>query len=235
MGRRSNGQTNVLLAALPEEHYRRLSAHLEAVPLSTKQVLFEPDQPISHVYFPQRGTVVSLVTPMQDGSIVEVANVGSEGFVGVGVYLEVVHVHYRAVCQIPGAAVRIKANLFRREADRSDALRKLLHRYTQVMIIQLSQGSACNRKHTVEQRCARWLLTTRDRVGSDTFPLTQEFLAQMLGVRRASVTVVARTLQNAGLIRYSRGTMTLLDVPRLGGASCECYGVIKRDVERLLV
>ena len=232
-GRQPNSQNNRLLASLRGEDFRRLSLHFQPLSLTTRQRLFEPGQPMDYVYFPQRGTVVSLVIPMHDGSAVEVANVGSEGFVGVGVSLDVAHAHYRAFCQIPGECVRIKAAAFRREVDRSPQLRTLLHRYTQAMIVQLTQGLACNRLHTVEERCARWLLTTRDRVGSVTFPLTQEFLAHMLGVRRASVTVVARTLQKRGLIRYSRGTITLLDARRLEEASCECYGVIKRDVERL--
>jgi CRP-like cAMP-binding protein len=223
-----------LLALLPEADFQRLSGHFERVSLTNRQVLFEPDQPIHYVHFPHNGTVVSLVTPMQDGSGVEAASVGSEGFVGMDVYLNGGRVHYRAVCQVPGEAVRIEAAAFRREAARSEALRAVLHRYILAMIVQLTQASACNRRHSVERRCARWLLTMRDRARSDTFPLTHEMLAEMLGVRRAGVTVVARGLQHAGLIRYARGTVTVLDRPRLEAASCECYGVIRREVERLL-
>ena len=231
--RKDKRPTNRLLASLPDDAFQSLSRHFEDVPLTLRQRLFEPDQPINAVYFPQRGTVISLVTPMRDESVVEVATVGNEGMVGVGVYLEAVHVHYRAFCQMPGRAVRVEAGVFRREMDASAALRTLMHRYTQAMIIQLTQGLACNSLHTLGERCARWLLMTGDRAGADTFPLTQEFLAQMLGVRRASVTVVAGMLQQAGLIRYSRGKMTLLDRRRLGEASCECYGVVKREVDRL--
>ena len=232
--RKNSRPTNRLLASLPDDAYQSLSRHLEDVPLTLKQRIFEPDHPISAVYFPQRGSMISLVTPMQDGSVVEVTTVGYEGMVGVGVYLEAVHVHYRAFCQMPGRALRIEAGIFRREMDASAAIRTLMHRYTQALIIQLTQGLACNSLHTLGERCARWLLMTGDRAGTDTFPLTQVFLAQMLGVRRASVTVVAGMLQQAGLIRYSRGKMTLLDRRRLEEASCECYGVIKREVARLI-
>jgi CRP-like cAMP-binding protein len=232
--RKHDRPTNRLLASLPDDVCQSLSRHFEDVSLTLKQRLFEADHPIDAVYFPQRGAIISLVTPMQDGSVVEVATVGHEGMVGVGVYLEAVHVHYRAFCQMPGRATRIEAGVFRREMEASAPLRTLMHRYTQALIIQLTQGSACNTLHALEERCARWLLTTGDRAGTDEFPLTQEFLSQMLGVRRASVTVVAGMLQQAGLIRYSRGRMTLVDRRRLEEASCECYGVIKREVDRLI-
>lgn len=232
--RKNNIPTNRLLASLPVDDYERLARRFEHVSLTMSQRLFDPDQPIEAVYFPQRGAIISLVTPMQDGSTVEVASVGNEGMVGVGVYLEAIHVHYRAFCQMPGEAVRIEAGIFRREMDASAALRTMMHRYTQAMIIHFTQGLACNRLHSVSQRCARWLLMTHDRAGTDTFPLTQKFLAQMLGVRRASVTEVAGALQRRGLIRYRRGVLTVLDRPRLEEASCECYAVTKREADRLM-
>jgi CRP-like cAMP-binding protein len=202
------------------------------VALNTKQVIYQPDKPIDYVYFPQMG-VLSLLATMKDGAQVEVATVGHEGMVGVGVLLDALHVHLKVICQVPGASVRIKASAFRKEMQRSAALHRLMHRYTEALMIQFTQGVACNRLHTVEQRAARWLLMTRDRVESDTFPLTQEFLGQMLGVRRASVTVVAGLLQKAGLIQYARGVVRVMDRKGLEKQACECYEVIRSEVERL--
>jgi CRP-like cAMP-binding protein len=153
--------------------------------------------------------------------------------IGVGLLMGTDRVHFRAFCQIPGQCARMDAKTFRKELERpGGALQGVMRRYLQAWTIQLSQGVACNRLHTIEQRCARWLLQSHDRVSSDTFPLTQEFLAQMLGVRRASVTVVAGILEKAGMIEYRRGRITILDRKRLERAACECYEVIRRETER---
>jgi CRP-like cAMP-binding protein len=230
---KGNGETNRLLGLLPIGDYRRLARHAERVSLVLKQHLVEPEKPIDHVYFVQRGAIVSLVMTMSDGASVEVGTVGNEGMVGMGVYLESIHVHHRAFTQVPGEALRIPANVFRQQMDRSPELRTLVHRYAGALMIQVMQGSACNRLHAVEARCARWLLMTQDRVGGPQFPLTQEFLAQMLGIRRASVTVVAGMLQQSRIIHYIRGKVTILDRERLEAVSCECYGVIRREMDRL--
>jgi CRP-like cAMP-binding protein len=206
---------------------------LEAVPLAPKQVIFEANGPIPHVYFPTDG-VVSLVTYLEDGPSVEIATVGREGMVGLSLFLETATIAWRAFGQVPGEALRMRAGSFRDEVERNGAFVRLLKRYTQAMLIQVAQSSACNCAHTIEQRCARWLLQTHDRVGSDEYLLTQEFLAQMLGVRRSSVSQVAGGLQKAGLIRYVRGRITVLNRAGLEATSCECYGFIRGEFERLL-
>ena len=178
--------------------------------------------------------MISLVTYLEDGPSVEIATVGREGMVGISLFLETATVAWRAFGQVPGKALRIRAETFREEVDRNGALVRLLKRYTQALLSQVAQSSACNCVHTIEQRCARWLLQTHDRVGSDHYPLTQEFLAQMLGMRRSSVSQAAGGLQKAGLIRYVRGRITVLDRAGLEAASCECYAIIRREFERLL-
>jgi len=228
-----DGETNRLLSLLPMRDYRRLARHAERVSLLLKDHLVEPEKPIDHVYFVQQGAIVSLVMTMSDGASVEVGTVGNEGMVGMGVYLEAIHVHHRAFTQVAGVATRIPADLFKQEMNRSEELRTVVHRYAGALMIQIMQGSACNRLHSAEARCARWLLMTMDRVGHDTFPMTQEFLAQMLGVRRASVAVVAGMLQQAGIIRYMRGKLTVLDRERLEAVSCECYNIIRNEMDRL--
>lgn len=227
-----SGENNRLLLSLPRDAYNRLSRHFELVPLNAKQVMYEQGRAIDYVYFPRRG-VLSLLIMMKDGEAVEVATVGNEGMAGIGVVLDAIHAHLRAICQVPGNAIRIKAAAFREELGRNEALHRLMHRYAQALIIHFTQGVACNRLHTVEQRCARWLLQTHDSVGADTFPLTQDFLGQMLGVRRASVTVVAGLLQKAGLIQYARGVIRILDRDGLEKQSCECYDVVRRQMDRL--
>jgi CRP-like cAMP-binding protein len=200
--------------------------------LQAKQPVYQQGKPLDYVYFPQSG-VLSLLVTLKDGSKVEAGTVGNEGMVGLGAMLEAVHEHLSTICQVPGAAVRIKARVFQKAMDRTLTLRRLMHRYTQALMIQFTQGVACNRLHTVEQRCARWLLMTHDRVEADTFQLTQEFLGQMLGVRRASVTVVAGILKKAGLIEYNRGVIRVTDRKGLEKQSCECYEVIRNEVDRL--
>jgi len=224
---------NRLLTALPKEEYERLQPHLELVSMSLKQVIYEPNEPLRHVYFPKNG-VISLLTVMEDGNAVEVATVGNEGMVGLPVFLRAKTIPGLAFSQVPGDALRMKADVFQREVTPSSPLYNLLQRYTQAVFNQISQSAACNRLHSIEERFCRWMLMTQDRVGANQFPLTQEFLAQMLGVRRASVSVVAAMIQKAGLISYNRGKMTIVDREGLENVSCECYAIINAEFERLL-
>lgn len=224
---------NRLLAALPLEEYERFLPNLETVSLPLKYVLYEPNKPIEHVYFPIHG-VVSLVTIMEDGVAVEIATVGNEGMIGLPVFLGSEIIPMKAFSQIPGKGMRIKADVFKDLVNQGSPLHGLLQRYTQALFNQTAQSAACNRLHSIEERCCRWLLMIHDRVDSDEYLLTQEFLSQMLGVRRASVNVVASILQKARLIRYSRGRITILDRLGLEAASCECYARIKQEFDRLL-
>lgn len=212
---------NKILTALPYESYILLLPKLENVPLVFKQVIYKPGELIQHVYFPLSG-VVSLLTILADGTETEVGIVGNEGVTGISVFLGVDATSIKALVQIPGDAMRMRTSDFK-AALLNGALHNLLQRYTQTLIGQISQTVACNSNHSVEERCSRWLLMCHDRAKSDHFPITQEFLSHMLGVRRASVTVVAGMLQKAGLISYSRGRMTILDRPGLEEVSCECY------------
>ncbi|HEY6468366.1 MAG TPA: Crp/Fnr family transcriptional regulator [Candidatus Dormibacteraeota bacterium] len=200
--------------------------------LTVKTVLFDPGQVITSVHFPIDG-VVSLVTPLADGNIVEVATIGNEGMVGVplvaGGSLAV-----RAISQVGGRTLRMDANVFIAELERLEGFRKLIQRYVQALFGQISQAAACNRLHSNEERLSRWLLMSHDRVGMDAFPITHEFLGQMLGSRRATVTLSAGLLQAAGLIRYHRGRVTIVDRAGLEGVSCECYAIIKAALDRVV-
>jgi CRP-like cAMP-binding protein len=224
---------NRLLAALPREEYERLLPQLEIVSLTFNDSIYQPGEPIPHVYFPLSG-VLSLLTILANGTAIEVATIGNEGMVGLPVFLGAVTTPGSAIAQVPGEAMRMKAEEFREEISRGSPLHALLHRYTQAMFHLIAQTAACNRVHSITERCSRWLLMTHDRVGSNQFVLTQEFLAQMLGVHRPRVNAVARALQGAGLIRYSRGRITILDREGLEAASCECFQVIKGEFDRLL-
>lgn len=224
---------NRLLAALPPEEYERLLPHLQLVTLEYKQVLYQPNEPIKYVYFPKDG-VISLLTIMENGEAVEVGTVGNEGFVGLPLFLGATSIPGQAFSQIPGEALRMGAKVFKGEVTPGSPLHNLLQRYTQALFNQIAQTAACNRLHSIEERFCRWLLMTEDRVRSNQFPLTHEFLGQMLGVRRASVSVVAATIQRAGLICYSRGKMTILDREGLEDITCECYGIVKAEFDRLL-
>jgi len=224
---------NHVLGALPPGEARRLARELSAVSLEIKTVLFEPGETIDAVHFPLDG-VVSLVTPLEDGAIVEVATVGNEGVVGVplvaGGSLAV-----RAISQVPGRALRMEAAGFLGEMERRGALYQVVQHYTTALFGKISQAAACNRLHSNEERLSRWLLISHDRVGLDEFAITHEFLGQMLGSRRATVTLSAGILQAAGLIRYQRGHVTIVDRPGLEGVSCECYGVIKKELDQAIV
>ena len=224
---------NRILAALPEAEYARLAPALEPVSFELRQVLFDVDRPIDYVYFPE-DCIASVVSVMADGSAVETATIGFEGVVGLPVFLGADRTPAQAFVQIPGEAYRIESGAFRQEIQRGGDLRDALSRYTQALFTQVAQSSACNRLHTMRERCARWLLQTHDRIGHDEFPLTQQFLSQMLGVRRATVTVAASELQNDGLITYEYGRITVRDRRGLEAASCECYEIIRREFARLL-
>jgi CRP-like cAMP-binding protein len=224
---------NRLLTALPPEAQARLLPHLERVALRLKDILYEPNEPIRHVYFPLNG-VTSLLSLADDGQAVEVGTVGNEGLVGLAVFLGAERTPGRALSQVPGEALRMTTEAFTAATTPEGPLRALLHRYTQALMVEMAQSAACNRLHPMAQRCARWLLMTHDRVEADQFLLTQEFLAQMLGERRAQVNAAAGRLRQAGLIRYTRGTITVLNRPGLEEAACQCYGIIKTEYDRLL-
>lgn len=224
---------NRLLAALPKEEYERLLPHLELVYLELKQILYIPNEPIEYIYFVNSG-IVSLLTLMENGEAIEVATVGNESMVGLPVFLGVSTIPGEAFSQIPGSAMRMKASVFRREVTPGSVIYSLLQRYTQALFNQIAQSAACNRLHSIEERFCRWMLMTQDRVSSNEFPMTHEFLGQMLGVRRASVSVTAAVLQKAGIIQYNRGKMRIIDRPQMENIACECYGVIKTEFDRLL-
>jgi len=232
MSEASPQAVNRLLAALPEAEYQRLIPHLEYVPLSLKQVLYDVGELIEYVYFPDRAIVSSLST-MQDGSMLEVGLVGNDGVIGIPAALGDNIATTTAMVQVPDSAMRMKASLLKSEFQRGGSLQSLLLRYMQAQHAFVSQNAACNRLHYLEGRLARWLLLVCDRVESNELPLTHEFMAQMLGVRRSGVTEAANMLQQAGLIRYTRGKVTILNREELEAASCECYEIIKDEYVRL--
>ena len=214
---------NLLLAALPADEYKRIAQSLDTIPLKLKSLLHRAGDPIEHIYFPGGG-FVSMVTELKDGGMVEVATIGREGMVGITAVLDGNPVSSTSMVQgETDTCYRMKADVFRREMDRRGVFYELLTHYAQALVGFIMQSTACNAVHSVEQRLARWLLMARDRMGSDEFPLTQEFAAMMLGASRPTVTIVASTLQKAGLITYRRGNLKILDGERLEAASCECY------------
>ena len=231
----ANGRptANRILKQIPPEEYDRLSPHLEHVTLSRGDILYHPQDPVSHVYFPNRGTV-SVVATFADGGGVEVGVVGNEGVFGINVVLGSVTTPHEALVQQPGDALRANADVLRREFNHCGRLHDLLLRYTQAFIVQIAQTAACNKAHPLDGRLARWLLMACDRATGDKLELTHEFMALMLGTRRAGVTEAAGKLQDTGLIRYRRGHVTVLDRRGLEDASCECYPVVKKEFERLL-
>ena len=217
---------NRLLAALPRKDYRSLVPFLEPVKLAFAEVLYEPHARIRHVYFPN-DCLVSMLTSVDADRLTEVGLIGSEGMIGVTVALGAAVSPFRAVVQGGGTAMRMEVSDFRREFGTSAALRRELFLFTHLLMIQIAQTAACNRFHMVTQRMARWLLMTRDRVNSNEFRSTQEFLALMLGVRRSGVTLAAGGLQQRKLIGYRRGTVTILDQRGLETAACGCYKTVK--------
>lgn len=224
---------NKLLATISREEYTRLLPYLEPIYLSLKHVLHEANEPIEYAYFPLN-CATSILTPMEDGEMIEAATVGNEGMLGIPLLLGTQQMPTQVIVQVPGDALRIKADVFLREVYWGGELHTLLLRYTQTLMNQFAQTAACNRLHSVEERCCRWLLMTSDRVESEQFILTQEFLSIMLGVRRASVSVVAAILQEAGFIRYHRGKITILNREGLESCCCECYQMVKQDYKRLI-
>jgi CRP-like cAMP-binding protein len=230
---RRNLCQNKLLSALPTQEYERLLPYMEAVSLNFQQIIYAPNQSIDYVYFPNSG-IISLVNITEDGRTIEAAMVGNEGMAGIPVFLGADRMPGQAISQVVGNALRMKADVFKYEVTPDTSLYNLLLRYTQALLNQISQSVACNCLHSVERRCCRWLLMCHDRVRSDQFTLTQELLSQMLGVRRASVSEVAATLQKEGLIRYNRGKITIRDRLGLEATACECYRVVKEEFERLL-
>jgi CRP-like cAMP-binding protein len=215
--------TNHLLAALPPNDYQRLAPTLDVVPLKLKEFLHKPGEPIAHVYFPGGG-FVSMVTVLKDGSMVEVATIGREGMLGVSAVLNGDPSPAAAMVQAEtDTCYKMAVGDFRDEMERRGPLHDLMTRYAQALSGFIMQSTACNAVHSVEHRLARWLLMAHDRVGKSEFPLTQEFVAMMLGASRPTVTIVAGTLQKAGLITYHRGRLTIVDREKLEAASCECY------------
>jgi len=229
----STSSKNLLLDSLPREEYERLSPYLEPISLDVKQELYQPNVPMEFVYFPLAG-VYSLLSVTSKGELVEVATVGNEGMVGLPLFLGVKQIPGRSIVQVPGKALRMQSEDLLTQVTPGTALYELLHRYTQALFNFISQSTLCNRVHSIEQRCCRWLLLTRDRVETDEFPLTHEFLSQMLGVRRAGVSEVAARLQNAGFISYRYGKITIIDRAGLEATSCECYKINKAEFECLV-
>lgn len=229
--RRPRAERNRLLLALPRKDYRALLPDLEPVILPHGTVLFEARDRITHVYFPQR-CVISLLAAAGNGPGVEVGLIGNEGMVGLSAFLGVTTASTQAVLQIPDGAWRMGVRAFTQAIATHASLRSVLSRYTQSVISQVAQGLACNQRHAVAPRCARWLLMAHDRVGEDRFELKQDFLGQMLGVRRPTVSMTAQGLQSLGLIRYTRGIMTVIDRAGLEGAACPCYDVMEADYAR---
>lgn len=224
---------NTLLNALPEAERDRLAPHLHCESLAQGHVIYDPERPIERVCFPETA-VVSVLSVMADGSAVETATIGRESFVGIHLFHGVDVVAEQAFVQVPGDVLMMHADAFIAALPECPTLMRVLHRVSVALYTFAAQSSGCNRKHDMEQRCARWLLLVHDRVDGDRFDLTQAFLSQMLGVRRATVTVAAGRLQKAGFIRYSRGRIIIRDREGLERASCECYGIIAATYDRLL-
>ncbi|MEO8417903.1 MAG: Crp/Fnr family transcriptional regulator [Methylophilaceae bacterium] len=224
---------NHLLAALPAAEYERLAPHLELVTMPLGQVLYESGERLQQVYFPT-SSIVSLLYVMEDGASAEIAVVGNEGILGISLFMGGNTTPSRAVVQSEGHGYRLQAQLLKHEFHRAGPMQRLLLRYTQALITQMSQTAVCNRHHSVEQQLCRWLLWSLDRLSSDELIMTQELIANMLGVRREGVTVAAGKLQRAGLINYHRGHIKVLDRPGLETRVCECYHVVKTEFDRLI-
>lgn len=227
-------ERNSLLRALSPEDYAKVVEHAVTVPLRLRQDLVEAGEAIRYAWFPQSG-LLSIVNDMSDGrTSIEVGVIGREGMAGLALFHGRETQPLRVLVQVAGEAKRIPADAFREVIGEAPTLRDILHSYTLALLNQAGQQVACNRLHSLEQRCAKWLLTTHDHMDAQELPLTQEFLAIMLGVRRPGVTVAAQTLQDAGLIRYRRGRITITDRRGLEKIACECYGRIREDYEELL-
>ncbi|WP_144113968.1 Crp/Fnr family transcriptional regulator [Paraburkholderia sp. BCC1886] len=226
-------RSNHLLAALPEAEWARVSAHLVLVDMPLGRVVYESGQQLSRAYFPTT-SIVSLLYVMEDGASAEISIVGNEGLVGIALFMGGETTPSRAVVQSAGWAYRLDARVLKDEFGRAGPMQRLFLRYTQALITQMAQTAVCNRHHSIDQQLCRWLLLSMDRLPSNELKMTQELIANMLGVRRAGVTEAAMRLQEAGLIRYSHGHIEVLDRPALEQRVCECYGVVKREFDRLL-
>ena len=224
---------NRLLAALAPEDFAALAGHLRPVGMGLKETLHEPGRPIQAAYFPEGG-MVSMLAPLEDGKFMEVGIVGREGMVGLPIVLGDGATTTEAMVQMEGPALRVRPAELRAAFERSAGLRTLLLRYVLAHHVQVAQTAACNGHHQVDARLARWLLMCHDRAGRDEFPMTQEFMSLMLGARRPTISVAAAVLQRAGVIEYTHGRMRVLDRAGLEAASCECYGTVRRQYERLL-
>ena len=224
---------NHLLAALPRSESDRLLPHMEAVTLPLGDALYESGDRLNHVYFPTTA-IVSLLSVMENGASAEIAVVGNEGIVGIALFMGGETMPSRAVVQSVGEAYRLNGQMLKQEFNRAGALQHLLLRYTLAMLTQMAQTAVCNRHHSVDQQLCRWLLLSLDRLPANKLSMTQELIANMLGVRREGVTEAAGKLQSAGLIHYSRGRITVLDRPGLEARVCECYNVVRQEFRRLL-
>ncbi|MCW8906614.1 MAG: Crp/Fnr family transcriptional regulator [Sedimenticola sp.] len=224
---------NHLLAALPAEDFKRLEPHLELIPMPLGEALYESGNELRHVYFPTT-SIISLLYVMRDGASAEIAVVGNEGIIGVALFMGGETMPNRAVVQSAGDAYRLKGKLLKQEFNRSGELQHLLLRYTQALLTQMAQTAVCNRHHSLDQQLCRWLLMSVDRLPSNQLVMTQELIANMLGVRREGVTEAAGNLQRAGLINYRRGHITVLDRAGLEARTCECYAVVRKEYDRLL-
>jgi CRP-like cAMP-binding protein len=222
-----------LIAALPDAEWKRWQPNLEPIELSLGQVLYESGGTMSHVYFPTQ-SIVSLLYVMENGASAEIAVVGNEGVVGISLFMGGGSTPSRAVVQSAGQGFRLKAQFIKEEFDKSGPVLHLLLRYTQALITQMSQTAVCNRHHSLDQQLCRWLLLSMDRLDGSELVMTQELIANMLGVRREGVTEGALKLQAAGLIRYARGRIKILDRKGLEKRTCECYEVVKKEYDRLL-
>lgn len=220
---------NRILAQLPEREYKRLQPHLRLLPLRLKQVLYRPGEQIPYVYFPL-DAVVSMIAPLDDGKSVEVTLIGPEGMLGIRAILEGKTHWYVSVVQVQGTCLRIDAAVLRAEFKRARVLHELLLEYTNYLLVQTAQMAACNRAHRLKQRLARWLLMTQDRAKHNEFPMTHEFLSEMLGTPRSEVSAAAATLRHSKIVHYQRGIMTILDRKALEAVSCECYHVLREEL-----
>ena len=228
-----DARRNWLIAALPDEEWRRWQPLLEWVEMPLGQVMYESGRPLSHVYFPTT-SIVSLLYVMEDGASAEIAVVGNEGVVGISLFMGGETTPSRAVVQSAGQGWRLRSRAVKTEFDHPGPVMHLLLRYTQALITQMAQTAVCNRHHSLDQQLCRWLLLSLDRLQGNELVMTQELIANMLGVRREGVTEAALKLQRRGLIRYARGRITVLDRPGLEVSSCECYAVVKKEYDRLL-
>lgn len=224
---------NKLLASLPREDYERILPHLSPVAFALGEVVYESGARMDHIYFPTTA-IVSLLYMMENGSSAEMGIAGKEGLVGVALFMGGGTMPNRAVVQSAGGAVRMRAKVMQEEFARGGEFQRRLLRYTQALLTQMSQTAVCNRLHAIEQQLCRWLLLSHDRLDTDELVMTQELIANMLGVRREGVTAAAGRLQEQGLVSYVRGRILILDRPGLEAAVCECYGVVKEEYDRLL-